>query len=186
MALPEYPYIDLEDYFMLDNTVKSGRYEYIDGTLRMLAGGTPNHAIIAGNVITQLTTALEDSPCIVYTSDVRVQFSATRYVHPDVTVGCDPRDSTNEHGIAYPRIIVEVLSPGTEMIDRGEKLTMYLNCPTLQAYLLVGSQRQSVEVYQREGNKWTLTVYGAGDLIHLDVIDVDIAFDAIYKKTTVQ
>ena len=111
MALPEYPYIDLEDYLMLDNTVRSARYEYIDGTVRMLAGGSPNHSIIANNIATKLSAALEDEPCIVYNSDVRVQLSLTGYFHPDVTVGCDPRDNDNENGIEHPRILVEVLSP---------------------------------------------------------------------------
>jgi Uma2 family endonuclease len=186
MALPEYPYIDLEDYLALDNTVKSARYEYVDGTLRMLAGGSPNYSIIANNIASLLNYALREQPCIVYNSDLRVQLSPTRYFHPDVTVGCDARDRDQEDAIQYPRILVEVLSPSTEAIDRGEKLTLYLNCPTLDAYLLVGSRKRSVEVYQRLGNKWTLAVYTTGDIVHLDSIDVDIPCEQIYQKTTVR
>jgi Uma2 family endonuclease len=186
MALPEYPDIDVEDYFALDNTVKSARYEYIDGKLRMLAGGSPNHSIIANNIATILGYALRKKPCIVYNPDVRVQLTPTRYFHPDVTVGCDPRDADKEDAIEYPRILVEVLSPSTEAIDRGEKLQLYLNCPTLEEYLLVGSQKKSVEVYQRSGKKWILSVYNAGDVIHLDSIDVEIPFDEIYEKTSVR
>lgn len=186
MALPEYPYIDLEDYFMLDNTVKSARYEYVDGTVRMLAGGSPNHSIIANNIASLLNYALRKQPCIVYNPDVRVQLSPTRYFHPDVTVGCDPRDLEKENGIEHPRILVEVLSPSTEAIDRGEKLNLYLECPTVEEYLLVGSQKKSVEIYHREKNNWSLSVYKAGTIIHLNSIDVDIPFDEIYEKTTVR
>jgi hypothetical protein len=43
MALPEYSYVNVEDYLALDNTAQSVRYEYIDGTLRMQAGGSKGH-----------------------------------------------------------------------------------------------------------------------------------------------
>src|SRR6266700_974048 len=117
MASPEYPYIDVEDYLALDNTVKSARYEYIDGTLRMLAGGSPNHSIITNNIASMLNNALRKKPCIVYSLDVRVRLSAMRYFHPDVTVGCDERDREQMDAIEYPRILVEVLSSSTESID---------------------------------------------------------------------
>ena len=47
---PQFPRIDVEDYLTLDNTSKTARYEYLDGELRMLAGGSPDHAIISNNV----------------------------------------------------------------------------------------------------------------------------------------
>jgi len=185
MALPEYPYIDVEDYLALDNTVKSARYEYIDGTLRMLAGGSPNHSIITNNIASMLNNALRKKPCIVYSPDVRVRLSAMRYFHPDVTVGCDERDREQMDAIEYPRILVEVLSPSTESIDRGEKLNLYLECPTLEEYLLVGSQKKSLEMYRREQNQWLLSIYKPGSVIHLTSINVDIPFDDIYEKTSV-
>ena len=40
MALPEYPFIDVQDYLALDEKASSVRYEYVDGRLRMLAGGS--------------------------------------------------------------------------------------------------------------------------------------------------
>lgn len=39
MALPEYPIMSVEDYLILDQNSKDARYEYLEGELRMLAGG---------------------------------------------------------------------------------------------------------------------------------------------------
>lgn len=182
MALPEYPYVDVEDYLALDNGATSVRYEYIDGTLRMLAGGSPNHSIIANNISTTISYALRKKLCVVYNPNVRLRLAPPRYVHPDVTIGCDDRDKERDDFIQYPCVLVEVLGESTEVIDRGEKLSLYLACPTLTEYLLVGSQKKSVEVYHRENGKWMIRVYMPGSIIHLDGIDVDLPFDDIMRR----
>lgn len=132
MAQHEYPVIDREDYLKLDQNSQKARYEYLEGELRMLAGGSPDHSIITTNVTSILHQSLEDSHCIVYNSDMQLQLSESRYVYPDITVTCDPRDEEPEDKrIHYPTVVVEVLSPSTEIIDRGKKLLYY------QAYLII-------------------------------------------------
>jgi hypothetical protein len=46
MAQHKYPTIDVEDYLILDKNSKNARYEYLDGELRMLAGGSPYHSAL--------------------------------------------------------------------------------------------------------------------------------------------
>jgi hypothetical protein len=46
MALPKYPIMDVEDYLLLDRNSKNACYEYIDGELRRLAGGSNYHSAI--------------------------------------------------------------------------------------------------------------------------------------------
>jgi Uma2 family endonuclease len=50
MALPQHPFIDVEDYLLLDRNSKNARYEYLDGELRMLAGGSTYHSAIIANL----------------------------------------------------------------------------------------------------------------------------------------
>jgi Uma2 family endonuclease len=186
MALSaEYPqWMSVEDYLLLDNMSKTVKYEYIDGTLRMLAGGSPDHSIIAGNLITLLNNALRKTPCIVYTSDVYLQLSASQYVHSDVTVSCDERDKEQKNIIQYPRLLVEVLSPSTEAIDKGDKLDAYLEYPTLQEYILVGSKKKTIEVYHRDNDIWTSRIYKSGSTIHLKSIELQLSLEDVYEKTS--
>ena len=137
MALADFPSMDVEDYLLLDNTSKTAKYEFSDGNLYMLAGGSPDHSLIAGNLTTLLNNALWETACNVYTSDIRFKVSETKYYHPDITVSCDQRDKETKEDIQHPRLLVEVLSPGTEAKDKGEKLFTYLECPSLEEYLLV-------------------------------------------------
>jgi Uma2 family endonuclease len=182
-TLPHRPSMSIEEYLDLDRRSSETRYEYIDGYVRMLAGGTPDHAKIAANVIGVLYGVLEGSTCGVYTSDVRVCLSETRYVYPDIAVSCDERDQEQEEMIQYPCLIVEVLSPSTEAYDRGRKLAYYRQCPNIREYVLVDSQRQTVEVFRREKNTfWTYHAYGSGDEVDLVSLGVRFPLVKLYRN----
>ncbi len=47
--------------------------------------------------------------------------------------------------IYHPCLIVEVLSPSTEGIDRGKKFTRYRQSSTLKEYVLIESDEIGVE-----------------------------------------
>src|SRR5713226_5690459 len=113
MALPDYPMMSVQDYLALDS-VSQVRYEYLDGELRMQAGGSMNHSRISVETIITLSHFLQDGPCEVYNSDVRVKLSESRYVYPDVVVSCDTRDQEQGDMIRYLRVIFEVLFPSHE------------------------------------------------------------------------
>ena len=96
VAEPDRLMMSVEDYLTLDRTSVEVRYEYIDGYVYMLAGGTADHSTISINLTSLLHSLLRSSPCRVYNSDVKVQLTETRYVYPDVSVGCDERDRLND------------------------------------------------------------------------------------------
>ena len=183
---PQFPRIDVEDYLTLDNTSKTAKYEYLDGEVRMLAGGSPDHSLIATNLTAILTYALRKTPCVVYNSDIRLKLSESKYVHPDATVTCDERDRSQPESIQYPRVLVEVLSPSTEDVDRGKKLIAYRACPTLEDYILIDSLSKSIEVYHREGEKWVISMFGPGDDMEIPSLDLRIPLEEIYAKTSVK
>jgi Uma2 family endonuclease len=183
MAQPHNPFISVEDYLILDNTSKEVRYEYLDGELHMLAGGSNDHSRIAVNLINILEQALEDSLCRVFNSDVRLKLSETRHLHPDTAVTCDQRDLEEEDAISYPSFVAEVLSPSTEAIDRGRKSIYYRQCQSIQEYLIIDSQQIYVELYQREKNIWKIYAYDSGETIRLECLDLQFPLERLYRKT---
>ena len=183
MALPEYPKLSVEDYLILDNGATDARYEYLDGELRMLVGGTTDHSAIAMNTAAILYRHFSDS-CVVHGSDMRLQLSEFKYVYPDVMVSCDQRDRKRAQEIHYPSIVVEVLLPGTEMVDRIKKLADYCACPTIQAYLIIDSQSILVDVYQRKNKGWMLNTFAFSDTLQLEVWNIQIKVSEIYKNSS--
>ena len=173
--------ISVADYFALEERNPETRYEYVDGYVTMMAGGTVNHDTIKANIERILWALLRGSGCRTYSSDMRVAVAETRYYHPDVTVGCDPSDRGTKKTVQFPRLVVEVLSPSTETKDRREKLKDYIACPTIEEYLLVDSRSFRMEIYWKTGKKWIYEASQPGDEIELECIDVHFPLMAAYE-----
>ena len=60
-----------------------------------------------------------------------------------------PRDGpVQRQFVQLPTLIVEVLSPSTETIDRREKKMNYLQVQTLEEYVLVAQERREVTLFR--------------------------------------
>lgn len=162
------PLLTVDEYRELAR-VSAQRYEYIDGYVRLMSGGTIDHDAISVNVIRALGDLLEAGPCRVHSSNLKVRLSPTRYVYPDATVTCDERDQRrgDAEEMHFPRLIVEVLSPSTEANDHGDKFGYYRACRTVQEYVLINARRPEVEIYRRAGDIWTLHTFAIEDSIEL-------------------
>ncbi len=185
MAQREYPNIHINDYLALDQNSQDARYEYLDGELRMLTGGDADHSTIIINITGLFLQLLGDGPCKIYNGDMQLQLSESRYVYPDLTVTCDPRDQEPEDNRThYPSVVVEVLAPDTEMVDQGKKLLYYQEHPSIKNYVMIDSQRILVEVYYREKNRWTLSMYGLKDGVLVESLDIQFSVKDVYEKTS--
>ena len=183
MFEPERNY-DIEDFWDLVDSDTEHRYEYWYGQVRMMTGGSPNHARLISALNALLYPRIESTACILHT-DPYVLVRDGLWLCPDLAVSCDENDITQSRNITAPCLIIEVLSPGTAGEDRGEKAEKYRELPTVHEYLLVDSQRIYAELYRRESKKlWTLHVFSAGDSIELRTIDIRLAMDRLYFKTS--
>jgi Uma2 family endonuclease len=189
MAIEHQRTMTVEEYFRLEENDPETRYEYIDGHVYAMAGGTANHDTIKSNMQRVLWSLLRGSTCRVYSSDMKVYISETRYFHPDVTVTCDPRDRGRVQAIQSPRLVVEVLSPTTELTDRTWKLQNYCAHPTIEEYVLVESQSFKIESYHKEQHRWIYEAFEHTDDITLHSLGVrfplaDAYIDVELEETT--
>lgn len=185
MALPHRPFMSVQEYLELDRSSLDTRYEYVDGHITMMAGGTLDHATIGANIISILRRLLRGSSCRVFTSDARVRLYETRYVYPDASVSCDEQDRGQSDIVQAPRLVVEVLSPSTEAYDRGRKFSYYRECPTIQEYLLIDTQRPMVELYRRERHDlWILRTFHLHEDIELINSGMRFSVKDVYEDIT--
>lgn len=171
----------VEEYFAWE-AQQDIRYEYLEGDVLGMTGGTIPHNDIALNLYRAVYPLVRSRGCRVNVADVKVQVTPTIYCYPDLVVSCDDRDRQAIKLIQFPKLIVEVLSPSTETGDRGRKFTHYRTLATLQEYVLIDSERISVECYRRgEGRLWLYTPYTAGDEIILESIGLTCAIELLYE-----
>lgn len=180
-------------YHELEHLSPDRKYEYIDGTAYMMSGGSVAHDRINRNIGNALDRELGTGPCTVFGVDMQVLIGTKKngkphYVYPDATVSCDRADRRPDNMlITFPRLVVEVLSPGTEVRDRGIKLQAYQQCPTIQEIALVSQFAQYVEIWQRNEQEpdnpqaWSYRHAGPGDTINFASIAVHIAIGEFYR-----
>ena len=112
-----------------------------------------------------------------------MKVSPSLYRYPDVGVSCDERDLSALQAIQFPKLIVEVLSPGTEAFDSGLKFKEYRSLPSLEEYRLISSTQIAVERYHHgEGRLWLYYPYQAGDVIALESIGLERPIDTLYEN----
>ncbi|TVP57994.1 MAG: Uma2 family endonuclease [Nodularia sp. (in: Bacteria)] len=184
IAIPQQPPKMTVQEYLTWEPQQDIRYEYVNGKIFAMTGGTIPHNDIALNLYTALRPHLRAKGCRVNVSDVKVQVTPNSpYYYPDLIVSCDPQDLKAHKFIQYPRIIAEVLSPGTSARDRGEKLSDYLKMPTLQEYLMIDSEKISVERYSRgEGRMWLYYPYIPRDVITLSSIEFEFPIELLYEN----
>ena len=181
MALnPQRQWMSFEAYLVLDLNSPDVKYEYIDGSAVAMSGGTLNHSALGLRIGRLLEEELgTQGPCRVYNSDARIKLKHA-CLHPDAVVSCDIADRGEITYLSSPRLVVEVLSPSTELFNRNGKFKYYQEAVSLQEYVLINYRFQLVEVFSRKGDEWPYRSYGANEVIELASLDIQIAVDDLY------
>jgi Uma2 family endonuclease len=171
--------------YLAREQASEAKHEHVNGEIFAMAGGTPEHGLMAVNVASVLRSQLLERRCRVYNSDVRVRIPATGLAtYPDVSVVCGglERDPQDENSVLNPVVLVEVLSPNTEAYDRGDKFAHYQAVPSLREYVLVSYQRRRVEVLRRnDDGTWTLHDVRESGVAELSSIGCRLPLDEVYR-----
>jgi Uma2 family endonuclease len=187
MALQREHWVSVEEYLAIDRASTDVKYEYMDGHMYAMSGGTIDHAEIAANLFFLLRRYLQGKTCRAFSSDVRVQVAEKKYYYPDVTVSCNPEDwQQGTHDIIRtPRLVIEVLSPSTESFDRGKKFRTYQACSSIEEYVLINTTHHMVETYRRQGKIWAYQHFGPGQQVELGCIGFALPIADLYVNTDV-
>jgi Uma2 family endonuclease len=165
------------------------RSEYYRGEMFAMAGARWAHTRIKDNVGRYAGNRLENTPCQVVTSDLRVKVSATGlYTYPDALVVCDePQfEDAVQDTLLNPRTIIEVLSESTEKYDRGVKFEHYQRVLSVQEYVLISQDRPLVERYVRHADgSWLYSSFdGLAETFAFASVPVQIPLAEIYRGVT--
>jgi Uma2 family endonuclease len=173
-----------DDYVELEER-GSIKHEFLDGQVWAMAGGSPEHAAIAANIIALLKQGLLGKRCQVFTSDLRIRVGDTGLcTYPDAAVVCgslelDP-DDRKRHTALNPIVLVEVLSPTTEGYDRGEKLAHYKRIASLREVVLVAHDERRIDLWRRVDERWTQVTVGPEQTVTLTSIECELVVAEIY------
>jgi len=176
----------LTTYFEREDKAET-KSEYHDGVLVAMAGASPAHIRITTNLTRLVGNQLEGKSCEPFDSDMRVMVQECNTVYyPDLTVICEPPRfaDTGLATLLNPTLIVEVLSPSTERVDRGMKFDCYRTLESLQAYVLISQDEPRIELFSRQSDgSWRYDVAtGLQATLLLDAIGCELRLAELYTR----
>lgn len=179
-----------DEYLALEVQAQE-RHEFVEGVIRSMTGGTPDHNAIAGNLLVLLKAALRGQPYRTFVADQRLWIPAHNlYTYPDVMVVPKPLQlqTGRTDTVMNPCLIAEVLSNSTKDYDRGDKFLAYRTMPTFQEYVLIDQYRCYVEHYVKtSSHQWLLSEYrSADDSFACHSIDCNICVADLYEEVELE
>src|SRR6266545_1036366 len=175
----------IEEYFAIE-AAGEVRYEYWDGQFLCMSGGTRQHGDIGVNAVFILKRQFVGRNCRAFSADQAIKTPALPpYRYLDAGAVCGERvfeRIRTVEALVNPTLIIEVLSPHTEALDRGPKREAYQALPSLMEYLLVSQNAPIVTHYLRQRNEWVRSDYRGFDArIELPSIECTLALSELYE-----
>ncbi len=175
-----------EEFLQLE-AKSPAKHEFYRGEIFAMSGASTAHNRIALNCLGRLFQQLEGNPCQPNTSDVMVKVQATSLMtYPDVSVACPPveRETAPIEVLLNPKVLIEVLSPSTEIYDRNTKFRQFQLIPSVEELVLIRQDEAAVEHYQRQaGDVWAMTTHlGLEAILSLPTIGCRIPLTQIYAN----
>ena len=163
---------------------RKARYELIGGEVRMMAGGSRAHDLVAGNLLAALHMALRGKECDVHGSNLKIVSPAGMVTYPDLFVRCGPlADEAIE--CRDPLVVFEVLSPSTRSEDLVRKRWGYQAIPSLAHLIYVDAASVGIEIATRapDGRWWSVFLHRLDQTLGLEALGIEVPLREIYAST---
>lgn len=176
--------LSLAEYRQLEEDTDT-RYEYHDGEVFAMAGGSLEHSAIITNVLNMLGNLLP-SDCRPFESNLKVYISSVKKgLYPDISVACRPVNHLREiNAITNPVLLIEVLSDSTANYDRGDKFWFFSQLKSLREYVLIEQNSWKVETRYRSSidRNWEMAYFeGENTEVTLRSFDIHLPMHQIYR-----
>ena len=163
-----------------------GRYELINGQIRLMASPNVSHQTITGELHGELRNYLKGKPCRVFVAPLDVvlfkknnknkEDDSQNVFQPDVFVVCDPGKISKNRINGAPDFVIEVVSPSNFADDYIDKLAAYMK-HGVREYWIVNPEKKKILAYRNEKEKELENdAYTFEDKVKVNIFD-DFAID---------
>jgi Uma2 family endonuclease len=180
-AAPDPPFMTLEEFFKFEEQSKI-RHEYVDGAVFAMSGASVAHERIRHRLVMAFGSHLVGGPCQVFSSGMQLVIrSAASEIcyYPDVMVDCR-RDAWGSHFVRSPTLVLEILSPSTQLTDRREKLQNCRLIDSVEEYVLAAQDVHKLTIYRRADGWRPQVCTGAEATAEFRSIGLVLPLNAVY------
>jgi Uma2 family endonuclease len=176
----KFTHMSAADYLAAEND-GSWRHEFVNGVVYAMAGASDRHNLVRGRLAAVLLGHVAQG-CRVFSAEMKLRIKGNedeRYYYPDVFVACDPADR-ERYWRNSAVLVVEVLSPTTERIDRTEKFEAYKRIPSLSEYGLLAQDTIELELFRRRTD-WQREFYQRDNAVTFESIGLTLSVSQLYR-----
>ena len=180
-AVTEPVFMTLEEFFEFEDRSET-RHEYVDCVVFAMTNPSVVHERIRHRLVVALDKHLGRGPCQVFSSGTRllIQNEASNIGYlPDVMVDCD-RDTWGKNFVRNPKLVIEILSPSTQLTDRREKLHNYRLIDSVQEYVIAAQNEHKLTIYRRADGWRPEVCAGAQGTAEFRSIELVLSLQEIY------
>ena len=178
--------LTIEEFIEFDKNSEE-RWEYFDGVVVSMSGGTLAHNQISGNFFAAMRNSALSQGCQVLPADMRIKTpAAPPYRYADLVAVCGKPVIERIQGLdtlVNPSLIIEILSESTEAYNRGKKFVWYRSIDSFKEYLLVAQDRPYVTQYVRQADgSWLRTdIEGLDTELEIVTLSCKLSLRDIYS-----
>jgi Uma2 family endonuclease len=156
------------------------RCELVDGVVVAMSPERIRHNKAKRVIFQALESAVKKAglPCEVFTDGVGVRTGERTLREPDASVQCGVTADPDSMILEAPLVVVEVVTPGSGLMDTGRKLVEYFGLPSLQHYLIVDPEQGALIHHERQADAVRTSIH-RGSLITLDPPGMVVAIDEV-------
>ncbi len=113
------------------------RWQVIAGEpYAMTPAPATRHQLLVSRLTQKMGNFFDGKTCQAYPAPTDLKLSEVDFVQPDLLVVCDPDQIKPTHVEGAPTLVIEILSPSTEQLDRGRKLDLYASAGVQEVWLV--------------------------------------------------
>ena len=171
-----------EEFLAWDKT-QTVKHEFVRGEVFAMAGASERHIAVVGNLYVALRNHLRGTPCRPLPSEMKLRVEAADcFYYPDLMVTCGEAAAEHQHQKTDAVLVVEVLSPSTAAIDRGDKFADYRQLPSLVEYLLVDPDKRRCDRYRKGADGlWVLHPTVADEPVRLESVGLTVEAGVLWE-----
>jgi Uma2 family endonuclease len=158
------------------------RCELLFGRFHVTPSPISRHQVVVQVLCRHLEHLVEPAGGIVFQAPLDVVLADHSVVQPDlVYISAVRLEIVGDRIEGAPDLLVEVLSPGTSHLDRGEKLDLYA-LSGIQEYWLVDHQSRQIEFLINEGSRFAAALPVAGEYRSRQLPEVHLQVSRFWQQ----
>ena len=169
-----------QDYLTWDD---DERWEIIEGeAYNMSPAPTIKHQSISRNISGLFFMKKQQlKNCSFFEAPTDVVFDDFNVVQPDIFIVCED-DKSKDYVFEVPKLIIEIISPSTELKDKREKFYLYEKFG-VKEYIIVYPEREYIERYVLKRGKYgSPEIFNWDETLKLKTFDIEIPLWKVFEK----